>query len=97
LIRKLSQRLIHLSAQRLGIVRIQSPMFDVTNDSDNRLRFIVSLMNPFADGAPARKELVRKDIVNDNDHLSLFVIMVIKKPALLQRNSHSRQIRWFHR
>src|SRR6267154_4186468 len=84
---------IKLCPECLLVVRIEAPLFYVSDDSDNFGRSSQGVkVHAFPDGILIAKELSRENVVNDDHMLRALTILRREKPSALQRNSHYLQI-----
>src|SRR5262249_35886767 len=84
--------LVKLRAQRLAFVGVQTPLFDMTDNANDRLRIVAALADLFSDRIGAGEKLVRKDLIHHDYLLSAFGIMFVKETSPLEGNSHHLQI-----
>src|SRR6266567_108380 len=84
---------IKLRAECLLVVRIEAPLFYVSDDSnDFRHPSQRNQIQALPDGILIAKELSSKNIVNDDHMPRVFAILRSQKTAVLQRDSHYLQV-----
>src|SRR5882757_1058226 len=84
---------IHLRPECLLVVRIEPPLFYVSDDAyDLRQPSQGNEIQALPDRVLIAKKLSRKNIVNDNYMLRTLTILSREKPPALQGNSHYLQI-----
>src|SRR6185436_8769679 len=95
--RQLPERLVELRLKRFLVVRIETPLVHVPDYADDPQRVAVAYqVDALADGVLVREILAGKDLVNHHDRLRSFIILIGEEAAVLERDTHRRQIAGFN-
>src|ERR1044072_1844927 len=92
---KLPEGLVQLSAKSLPFVRVQAPLFHMTDYANYRLRILPVLHNSFADRIGVTKVLFGKDLIDNYHGRRSLIILIGKKASAFKWNAHGSQISRF--